>query len=123
MRTVKVTTVKNNPTYTGEVGVTYDKVFLPSKEEMFYTKQASGEGTYFPVMKAQLGLASPLADYKEYPKNVTYALENHSSAQLVRLRSASPGNAYSTWFVGASGYIYNDHASYAIRACPVCVIG
>jgi hypothetical protein len=123
MRTVKVTTVKNNPTYAGEVGVTYDKVFLPSKEEMFYTKQSSGEGTYFPVMKAQLGLASPLADYKEYPKNVTYALENHSSAQLVRLRSAALGNASSAWGAYSSGLVSSNHASYAFRACPVCVIG
>jgi hypothetical protein len=74
-------------------------------------------------MKAQLGLDSPLADYKEYPKNVTYALENHSSAQYVRLRSALAGNANNTWNVSASGNVNYYYASNAVRACPICVIG
>jgi hypothetical protein len=124
MRTVKVTTVKNNPTYTGEVGVTYDKVFLPSLEEMYVNPQSAGEGSYYPVMKATSGLGTPMAQYGTYPKIITYALENHASAQYVRLRSASVGIACNAWFVSSSGLVVNyGSASHAYRACPVCVIG
>jgi hypothetical protein len=123
MRTVKVTTVKNNPTYAGEVGVTYDKVFLPSLEEMYVNPQKAGEGSYYPVMKATSGLGTPMDQYGTYPKIITYALENHSSVQYVRLRSAYVGNAYNTWVVYSSGLIGGYNASYASRACPVCVIG
>jgi hypothetical protein len=124
MRTVKVTTVKNDPTYSGASSVTYDKVFLPSLEEMYVNPQKAGEGTYYPVMKATSGLGTPMAQYGTYPKIITYALENHASAQIVRLRSAYVGFAYFTWNVGGSGIvIHYFSASDAFRACPVCVIG
>ena len=123
MRTVKVTTVKNNPTYAGEVGVTYDKVFLPSLEEMYVNPQKTGEGSYYPLMKATCGLETPMAQYGTYPKIITYALENHASAQHVRLRSANVGNACNTWYVYSSGIVGYGSASSAGRACPVCVIG
>ena len=123
MRAVKVTTFKNNPTYSGASSVTYDKVFLPSLEEMYVNPQKTGEGTYYPLIKATCGLNAPMAQYGTYPKIITYALENHSSAQYVRLRSANVGGACSPWFVNSSGHVSNDTASNAFRACPVCVIG
>jgi hypothetical protein len=99
-------------------------VFLPSKEELYYTPQKSGEGTYYPLMKEQLGLDSPLADYTNHATNITYAIENHSSAQYVRLRSANLNNAYTVWSAGTSGYVnYGNYATYAYRCTPVCVIG
>jgi len=123
MRTVKVKTWKNNPTYNGAESYTYDKVFLPSKEELYYTPQKSGEGTYYPLMRAQLGLDSPLADYTDYAPNITYAIENHSSAQLVRLRSAYLNLAHNVWSASTSGNVSNNGATYACRCTPVCVIG
>ena len=123
MRAVKVTTFKNNPTYSGASSVTYDKVFLPSLEEMYVNPQKTGEGTYYPLIKATCGLDAPMAQYGTYPKIITYALENHSSAQNVRLRSASVGNAYVAWLVDSSGSVSNNAASSALRACPVCIIG
>ena len=123
MRTVKVTTVKNDPTYSGASSVTYDKVFLPSLEEMYVNPQKAGEGTYYPVMKATSGLGTPMTQYGTYPKIITYALENHASAQGVRLRSAYVGGAYSAWYVYGSGGVDSYAASTANRACPVCVIG
>ena len=123
MRTVKVTTVKNDPTYSGASSVTYDKVFLPSLEEMYVNPQKAGEGSYYPLMKATSGLGTPMAQYGTYPKIITYALENHASAQGVRLRSAYVGNACYAWYVNSSGYVSNNYASGAFRACPVCVIG
>lgn len=123
MKTVKVTTFRNNPTYSGAISVTHDKVFLPSLEEMYINPQRAGEGTYYPLMKAMCGLEAPMSQYGTYPKIITYALENHSSAQHVRLRSACVGFAYNTWLVGSSGYVNSGGASGAFRACPVCVIG
>ena len=123
MQTVKVKTWKNNPTHGGVESYTYDKVFLPSKEELYYTPQKAGEGTYYPLMKEQLGLDSPLADYTNYVPNITYAIENHSSAQVVRLRSARLSGAYHVWGAGASGNVYGYGAAFASRCTPVCVIG
>jgi hypothetical protein len=123
MRTVKVKTWKNNPVYGGVESYTYDKVFLPSKEELYYTPQKAGEGTYYPLMKEQLGLDSPLADYTAYAPNITYAIENHSSAQLVRFRSAYLGNVHSVWLAYASGNVSYGGAAIAGRCTPACVIG
>jgi hypothetical protein len=124
MQTVKVKTWKNNPVYGGVESYTYDKVFLPSKEELYYTPQKAGEGTYYPLMKEQLGLDKPLADYTNYAPNITYAIENHSSAQLVLLRSAGLYDACDVWVASASGYVNGyGSATYAGRCTPVCVIG
>lgn len=124
MQTVKVKTWKNNPTHDGVESYTYDKVFLPSKEELYYTPQKAGEGTYYPLMKEQLGLDKPLADYTNYAPNITYAIENHSSAQYVRLRSAYLDYAGNVWGVYTSGNVsHGIFAASAYRCTPACVIG
>jgi hypothetical protein len=52
-----------------------------------------------------------------------FALENHASAQNVRLRSANRGNGYNAWYVSASGNANSYyHAMYAIRALAACAI-
>jgi hypothetical protein len=54
---------------------------------------------------------------------ITYAVENHVLAQIVRLRSANRGYAYYTWFVVTSGgATHGSIASYAYRFAPACVI-
>lgn len=123
MRTVRVKTWKNNPVYGGIESYTYDKVFLPSKEELYYTPQKSGEGTYYPLMKEQLGLDNSLAEYTNYAPNITYAIENHSSAQVVLLRSASLYSASYVWIAYTSGYVSYSSAAFAYRCTPACVIG
>ena len=123
MKPVKVRTWKNNPTHGGVESYTYDKVFLPSKEELYYNSQKLGEGSYYPLMKEQLGLDSPLADYTNYAPNITYAIENHSTAQVVCLRSAYLNGALNVWIANASGGVYGSGATNAYRCTPVCVIG
>jgi hypothetical protein len=126
MQTVKVKTWKNNPTHGGVESYTYDKVFLPSKEELYYIPQKAGEGIYYPLMKEQLGLDSPLADNTDYAPNITYAIEKHTSPQVVRIRSANTDYAHGVWFADTTGsviYGYNYVASLAYRCTPVCVIG
>lgn len=118
---VKVQTYKNTTAYDGSVDATYDKFFLPSIEQVYVNKQIDGEGTYWPYWKQATGRTSPSDWYKDDART-TFALENHASAQPVRLRSASRGNANDTWNVKPSGYVYANHAWHALRCAPACVI-
>ena len=106
----------------GEMDVTYDKVFIPSLEEMYINPQISGEGEAHEYYKRQAGTTSPLAQYGTYPQMITYAVENHTSAQIVRLRSAARGDAGHTWIVYSSGYVGYYGAHSAGRFCPLIVI-
>lgn len=126
IKTVKVITYPNT-VYDDPQGntpdITYDRVFIPSLEQMYINPQKSGEGEYHERWKRQSGLASPMAQYSTYPQIRTYAVENHSSAQFVRLRSAYRGYACFTWNVGSSGYVGNYYyACFADRFSPLVVL-
>ena len=104
---------------------TYDKIFLASLEQMYTTPQVGSgkEGTYFDYWKRALGLTSPSSWHPTtYEAYKTYALENHNSAQGVRLRSAYRGYSCSAWGVSSGGNVYNGNALNAFRSAPVCVI-
>lgn len=120
---VKVTTYANPVSDGGAADVTYDKVILPSLEQMYIIPQVSGEGDAHQYYKELNGTDTPYKQYVTFPKLITYAIENHSSAQLVRLRSAHRGGAYLTWNVSASGYVSDGNASYAARFSPLVFIG
>lgn len=102
--------------------ITYDKVFLPSLEQMYINPQKAGEGEYHEYWKRRSGSSSPLATGGTYPNMITYAVENHTSAQGVRLRSAYRGYAHSTWYVNSSGGVSSANASYASRFAPLVVL-
>lgn len=123
MKAVKVTTYTNTVQDGGEADVTYDKVFLPSLEEIYCTPQISGEGNAHEYWKRKSGSTKQLSQYQTYPQMITYAVENHLSAQLVRLRSAFRSNACNTWGVYSRGLITNHSAWYATRFSPLIVIG
>ena len=54
----------------------------------------------------------------------TFAVENPTSPQNVRLRSANRSYAYSTWNVNSSGNVSGyGGASYAFRPAPLMFIG
>lgn len=120
---VKVTTYANTVNDGGVADVTYDKVILPSLEQMYIAPQISGEGEAHQYYKELNGTDAPYKQYGTFPELITYAIENYSSAQYVRLRSAYRGNAYITWYVYASGYVTNSYASYAYRFSPLVFIG
>lgn len=120
---VKVTTYANTVNDGGVADVTYDKVILPSLEQMYIVPQISGEGEAHQYYKELNGTDTPYNQYGTFPELVTYAIENHSSAQYVRLRSAFRGVASYTWYVTASGYVSNYAASYAYRFSPLVFIG
>ena len=102
--------------------ITYDKVFLPSLEQIYATPQKSGEGEYHEYWKRKVGLSSPMAQYGTYPAAITYAVENHTSPQYVRLRSAHRGGAYHAWLVYSSGNVSYSYASNSYRFAPLVVL-
>lgn len=120
---VKVTTYANTVNDGGVADVTYDKVILPSLEQMYIVPQISGEGEAHQYYKELNGTDTPYKQYGTFPELVTYAIENHSSAQYVRLRSASRSYACYTWYVAASGYVYYGYASNALMFSPIVFIG
>lgn len=127
IKAVKVTTYPN--TVNDDTGgntpdITYDKVFIPSLEQIFVNPQKAGEGEFHEYWKRRSGASSPLAQGGTYPNMITYAVENHTSAQNVRLRSAGRGVAYGAWFVGSSGFVgsLGGVAGGAFRFAPLVVL-
>lgn len=119
---VKNVTYTNTVNDGGEADITYDKVFLPALGEMYYEPQINGEGEPHDYWKERSGSETKLKQYTAYPNMVTYAVENHTSAQFVRLRSASRGSAYDAWYVNADGGAYYYSAFYASRFSPLVAI-
>lgn len=122
IKTVKVVTYTNTVQDGGEADVTYDKVFLPSLEQMYYNPQIAGEGNAHEYWKRRSGSKTKLPQYQALPRMITYAVENHTSPQHVRLRSADRGFASYTWYVNSSGNAYGDNATGAFRFAPLVVI-
>ena len=125
LKAVKVTTYPNtvqDDTGGNTPDITYDKVFLPSLEQIFVNPQKAGEGEYHEYWKRKAGSTTPLAQYGTYPNMITYAVENHTSAQPVRVRSASRGDAINTWYVYSSGNVSGISASRSLRFSSIVVL-
>jgi hypothetical protein len=126
LKPVKVVTYCNTVTATGQKQVkdiTYDKVTLISLEQMYIEPQAAGEGEAHEYYKELNGTAKKFQWWQTYEILKTFAVENPTSPQHVRLRSASRNYAYYTWLVYSSGYVSSDNASYAIRPASLMFIG
>ena len=122
IKTVKVTTYTNTVQDGGTADITYDKVFLPSLEQMYINPQISGEGNLHEYWKRRSGSSTKLQQWGAYPRLIHYAVENHTSPQFVRLRSAYRGDAYSAWYVTSSGGVYGSNAFNANRFSPLVVM-
>ena len=122
LKTVKVVTYANTVQDGGEADITYDRVFLPSLEQLFINPQIAGEGTVHEYWQRRSGMKTKMQQYQTYPRMISYAVENHTSPQGVRLRSAYRGNANSTWCVYSSGGVYGNGAWYAHRFSPLVVV-
>lgn len=122
IKTVKVTTYTNTVQDGGTADITYDKVFLPSLEQMYINPQISGEGNLHEYWKRRSGSSTKLQQWGTYPRLIHYAVENHTSPQFVRLRSATRGYANSPWNVGSSGNVGNYNAFGASRFSPLVVM-
>lgn len=119
---VKVVTYGNTVTNDGSAVVTYDKIFLPSLEEIYCSPQASGEGTYWPYWKERTGAKTPQDLFNTYPLRITRDIAQRTVARNVRLRSAYRSGGNNIFGVGASGFIGTWTASEVLRYAPACKI-
>lgn len=117
---VKVVTYGNTVTDDGSAVVTYDKIFLPSLQEIYCSPQVSGEGTYWPYWKERTGAKTPQALWQTYPLRITRDLAQRTVGRIVRLRSAIRGNGDSAFRVYSSGDVHGWGAINAIRCAPAC---
>ena len=122
IKKVKVVTYTNTVNDGGTADITYDRVFIPSLEQMFINPQISGEGEYHAYWRRRAGQSTPLAQYGTYPNMITYKVDNHTSASVVRLRSAHRGYANYTCYVYSSGGVGYYHASSALACAPLIVL-
>lgn len=105
----------------GTSETTYDRFFLAALQQEYIVPQWTGEGTAWEYWIERLN-GTQHAQGGTRPEHIRYAIENHTSAQHVRLRSASRGYANNAWTVYSSGYASNYNATYAYRPAPACVI-
>ena len=117
-----INTVYDSTQQAEDYDLTYDKVFLPSLEEMYINPQKFGEGEVHEYWKRRSGRTQPFAQLNTYPELIHYAVENHASAQYVRLRSAYRGSAHHAWYVGSSGSVSLNYAYYSSRFSPLVVL-
>lgn len=117
---VKVVTYGNTVTDDGSAVVTYDKIFLPSLQEIYCSPQVSGEGTYWPYWKERTGAKTPQALWQTYPLRITRDLAQRTVGRVVRLRSAGRGGGCNAFYVSSSGYVGNWYAVNAYRCAPAC---
>lgn len=117
---VKVVTYGNTVTDDGSAVVTYDKIFLPSLQEIYCSPQVSGEGTYWPYWKERTGAKTPQALWQTYPLRITRDLAQRTVGRNVRLRSAYRGIGYGAFYVHSSGDVGTWYAVNALRCAPAC---
>lgn len=118
---VKVVTYGNTVTDDGSAVVTYDKIFLPSLQEIYCSPQVSGEGTgYWPYWKERTGAKTPQALWQTYPLRITRDLAQRTVGRNVRLRSAGRGHGSYAFRVVASGDVNGWSAIGALRCAPAC---
>lgn len=126
LKPVKVVTYCNTVTATGQKQVkdiTYDKVTLISLEQMYINPQIAGEGEAHEYYKELNGTSTKFQQWQTYEILKTFAVENPTSPQHVRLRSANRSSACYTWNVYSSGNVSYSSASYAFRPAPLMFIG
>lgn len=113
---VKVVTYGNTVTDDGSAVVTYDKIFLPSLQEI-YCREGTG---YWPYWKERTGAKTPQALWQTCPLRITRDLAQRTVGRGVRLRSAGRGNGYGAFGVTSSGGVITWAAVYAHRCAPAC---
>ena len=122
---IKVTTALNTITDSsvGTTEDTYDKIFLPSLQQEYIKSQlADVEGESWDYWKRASGRTSYSPWSTNMAEYITYGIDNNTSPQYVRLRSANWSSANSAWCVSTTGYVNDYASSNAFRCTPACVI-
>ena len=99
---------------------TYDKIYLPALEQMSIEPELAGEGSTWDYWKRASNMTTKMKKWQTYPQIRTFAIENHTSPQSVRLRSANRGYSCYAWCVYSSGSVSGNYAVGALRCAPAC---
>lgn len=116
----KVVTYGNTVTDDGSAVVTYDKIFLPSLQEIYCSPHVSGEGTYWPYWKERTGAKSPQDLWQTYPLRITRDLAQRTVNRDMYLRSANRATDCDSFITTSSGRIGLLYSIGALRSAPVC---
>ena len=122
IKPIKINTGKNTVTDDGAIESTFDTFFVAALEQEHINLQINGEGSVWEYWYRKSQSNTPLAQGGTYSQMRTFAIENHTSAQTVRLRSAYRRGAFSTWGVGGSGGVNDYSAISSSRFAPACAI-
>lgn len=117
---VKVVTYISNVSDDGRAVVTYDKIFLPSLQEIYCKPQVSGEGNYWPYWKERTGAKSPQDLWKTDPLRITRDLAQRTVGRIVRLRSANRNYGSDTFIIRDTGLATGWNSINAGRSAPAC---
>ena len=107
--------------------MTYDRVWLPSAEELYWAATSYGvpyglEGAafeYYRQLHAESTPASVWAVHKEY---VMYSMGAETSAQSVWERSANRDNGCTVALCNSTGSVANSNAYGGNRCAPLVAI-
>lgn len=125
IKPIKITSVLNtlSDSAIGTSEDTYDTFFLASLRNENIKEELEGvEGDVWEYWRRATSWTK-IPQYHTGAAPITYAMDNHASAQSVRLRSANRGSACSTWVVYASGYVSSyGNATASNRFAPACAI-
>lgn len=117
---VKVVTYGNTVADDGSAVVTYDKIFLPSLEEIYCLPNVQGEGTYWPYWKERTGAKTPQNKWKTYPLRITRDLAQRTVGRNIRLRSVHFKDGCVVYCVISDGLVRNWVSATAFRCAPAC---
>lgn len=122
LKKVKVSTFANIVNDESVEDITYDYVIIPSMEQMYCQPQISGEGVAHDYWKRRSGRNTPCQRFQTYPNMISYSVNNHTSAQYVRLRSGYREYAFSTWIISSNGNVNATYGSGPIALSPLICI-
>lgn len=117
------TITRTNGNTDGDVeDVTYDKIIIPSLEQIYIQPQVSNEGESHEYWKELNGTSTKWQQWNTYDILKQYSVLDHTAPQYTRVRSALRDNACGTWSVYTSGYVSSFSASSANTFEPACFI-
>lgn len=127
LRPVEVsTTLSTQEGFTDTSETTWDRIFLPSLQEIYaVTQVADTEGEdwdYYKTLAGEAGLSGRFVRFNNYPFLLKYGIAAQSTPYANWLRSPDTGNAYSIWRINSAGAVGVHDACMAIKVAPACKI-
>ena len=126
LKPIKVQTARDNVICNQEIETTYDRIFLPSKEQVYAIREsgvaAGAEGEAWTYYVRESGASSPTDN------NLDCRIKHHVGTTTARywwLRSANRSTATSEWYVNSTGTASTNSANTSngsYRVAPACVI-